>query len=127
MHLAALLFVMSSFGPGKVGHPTVKITDIKKGSGVAAHAGDQVTVDYVGTLKSGKVFDQSKKGNPFSFTLGARQVIPGWDQGLVGMKVGGKRKLYIPSALAYGPKGFPGLIPPNSDLIFVVILNKIQH
>jgi peptidylprolyl isomerase len=94
------------------------------GTGPEAKAGDAVTVNYVGVLyKGGKVFDASwKRNETFPFTLGKGQVIPGWEQGIVGMKVGGRRELIIPSELAYGAKGSPPTIPPNSPLIFVVDL-----
>jgi peptidylprolyl isomerase len=100
--------------------------EIIKGTGEEAKAGDQVTVNYVGVLyKGGKVFDASwKRDETFPFTLGKGQVIPGWDQGVAGMKVGGRRELIIPSALAYGAKGSPPTIPPNAPLVFVVDLLK---
>jgi peptidylprolyl isomerase len=94
------------------------------GTGAEAKAGEQVTVNYVGVLyKGGKVFDASwKRNETFPFLLGKGQVIPGWDQGIVGMKVGGRRELIIPAELAYGAKGSPPSIPPNSALVFVVDL-----
>ena len=94
------------------------------GTGPEAKAGDSVTVNYVGVLyKGGKVFDASwKRNETFPFVLGKSQVIPGWEQGIVGMKVGGRRELIIPAELAYGAKGSPPTIPPNSALIFVVDL-----
>ncbi|HEV3035229.1 MAG TPA: FKBP-type peptidyl-prolyl cis-trans isomerase [Solirubrobacteraceae bacterium] len=97
------------------------------GTGAEAKAGDTVTVNYVGVLyKGGKEFDASwKRNEPFSFSLGKGQVIPGWDQGIPGMKVGGRRELIIPSALAYGVKGSPPAIPPNAPLIFVVDLLSV--
>lgn len=98
------------------------------GTGAAAAAGDTVTVQYVGALTNGTVFDASLNhgAQGFSFTLGAGQVIKGWDQGLVGMKEGGKRKLLIPAALAYGSQAVGGVIPANSDLVFEVELLKVQ-
>jgi peptidylprolyl isomerase len=98
--------------------------DLIVGTGAEAKSGDPVTVNYVGALyKNGKVFDASwKRDEPFSFTLGKGQVIPGWEQGVVGMKVGGRRELIIPPALGYGAKGSPPTIPPNETLIFVVDL-----
>ena len=94
------------------------------GTGPEAKAGESVTVNYVGALyKGGKVFDASwKRHEPFSFVLGKGQVIPGWDQGVAGMKVGGRRVLIIPAPLAYGTKGSPPTIPPNAALVFVVDL-----
>jgi peptidylprolyl isomerase len=103
------------------------IGDIVQGKGPAAKAGDQLTMKYVGVLYStGKQFDASwDRGQDFPFTLGAGMVIQGWDQGLVGMKVGGRRQLIIPPALGYGAQGAGGDIPPNATLIFVVDLVKI--
>lgn len=94
------------------------------GTGAEAKAGDTVEVNYVGVLyKGGKEFDASwKRKEPFSFTLGKGQVIKGWDQGIVGMKVGGRRELIIPSELAYGKAGSPPTIPANAPLVFVVDL-----
>ena len=105
--------------------PTKLVTkDLITGTGAEAKAGATVSVNYVGVLyKGGKEFDASwKRKEPFSFALGKGQVIPGWDQGVAGMKVGGRRELIIPSALAYGPKGSPPTIPPNAPLVFVVDL-----
>lgn len=107
----------------------LEIKDLKKGSGPAAKAGDKVSVQYVGVLYStGETFDSSwsRGAEPFSFTLGAQEVIPGWDKGVVGMKVGGRRELIIPPALAYGEEGVYPSIPPKSTLVFVVDLQKIQ-
>ncbi len=100
--------------------------DLVVGKGPAAKAGDTVTVQYVGVLyKDGKQFDASwDRGEPFSFPLGAGQVIPGWDTGVVGMKAGGRRELIIPPKDGYGPQG-SGPIPPNATLIFVVDLVSI--
>jgi peptidylprolyl isomerase len=100
------------------------IHEIIPGTGAEAKAGDPVTVNYVGVLyKGGTEFDASwKRQEPFAFTLGKGQVIPGWDQGVAGMKVGGRRELIIPAPLAYGAKGSPPAIPPNATLIFVVDL-----
>ena len=101
------------------------VQDETVGTGAAAKAGDTLTVDYVGTLADGSKFDSSiDRGTPFSFQLGAGSVIQGWDQGLVGMKVGGKRKLVIPPSLGYGANAI-GPIPANSTLTFEVTLHKI--
>lgn len=105
--------------------PTKLVTkELVTGTGPEAKAGEQVTVNYVGVLyKGGKIFDASwKRNETFPFLLGKGQVIPGWDQGIVGMKVGGRRELIIPAELAYGAKGSPPTIPPNSALVFVVDL-----
>lgn len=103
------------------------IEDQVAGTGEEATPGHKVTVNYTGTLTNGAKFDSSYDRNqPFSFNLGAGEVIPGWDQGVAGMKVGGKRKLTIPPSLAYGASGVPGAIPPNSTLIFIVELLKVD-
>ena len=106
------------------------IKDEVVGTGAAAAAGDTVTVNYVGALTNGAVFDASanhpETANGFTFSLGAGQVIKGWDQGIVGMKVGGKRVLVIPASLAYGDQAVGGVIPANSDLIFQVELLNVQ-
>jgi hypothetical protein len=102
------------------------IVDVTVGKGVAAKAGDKVKVHYTGTLTNGTEFDSSRKRNqPFEFVLGQGRVIKGWDQGVAGMKVGGKRKLTIPPSLGYGAKGAGGSIPPNSTLLFDVELVEI--
>lgn len=105
--------------------PTTLVTkEIIKGTGAEAKAGESVTVNYVGVLyHGGKEFDASwKRSEPFTFTLGKGQVIKGWDQGVAGMKVGGRRELIIPAELAYGKNGSPPTIPPNAPLVFVVDL-----
>jgi FKBP-type peptidyl-prolyl cis-trans isomerase FkpA len=103
------------------------IEDIREGTGTQTKAGDSVAVHYVGTLTNGKKFDSSRdRGSPFAFKLGAGQVIRGWDQGVAGMKVGGVRKLTIPPDLAYGARGFPPVIPPDSTLVFEVELVEIR-
>lgn len=106
--------------------PKVKIEDTQPGTGAAAKDGDQITVNYTGKLQDGTVFDTSVGKTPFEFTLGGGQVIPGWDQGLLGMKVGGKRTLTIPPSLAYGEQGAGSTIPPNATLIFDVELISIK-
>src|SRR6266705_2826344 len=102
--------------------PDLLIEDHVVGTGDEAVAGKSVTVHYTGSFEDGKTFDSSVGRGPFSFKLGAGQVIKGWDQGVAGMKVGGKRKLTIPAQLGYGARGFPGAIPPNAELIFEVEL-----
>ena len=104
----------------------LKIIDQNEGTGRVAESGDIVRVHYVGTLENGKQFDSSLgRGVPLEFQLGVGQVISGWDQGVVGMKEGGKRKLIIPPALAYGDRSV-GSIPPNSTLIFQVELLEVK-
>ncbi|KAL7434375.1 hypothetical protein ACHAXH_004126 [Discostella pseudostelligera] len=102
---------------------SIKIEDLKEGSGPAAEVGDSVVMKYEGKLDDGSVFDSS---NRFEFTLGAGEVIKGWDQGIVGMKAGGKRSLFIPSKLGYGKRGALPEIPPNADLHFTVKLKEIK-
>lgn len=112
------------------GSGKLEITDEVVGTGAEAVAGKTVTVNYVGTLKDGKVFDTNTDASfghqkPFDFVLGNGEVIKGWDQGVAGMKVGGKRKLVIPPDLAYGPQAMGG-IPANSDLVFDVELLGVK-
>jgi FKBP-type peptidyl-prolyl cis-trans isomerase FkpA len=103
-----------------------QIEDSVEGTGQAAKAGDHVSVHYTGTLQNGTKFDSSvDRGQPFSFPLGAGRVIKGWDVGVAGMKVGGKRKLTIPPQEGYGSQGAGGVIPPNATLVFEVELLKI--
>jgi peptidylprolyl isomerase len=106
----------------------LEVKDLEEGSGAATKAGDAVTVNYVGVnYKTGKEFDASwDRGEPFTFTLGAGEVIPGWDQGVAGMKVGGRRELIIPPSLGYGSAGAPPAIPPNETLVFVVDLEAVE-
>ncbi|MCB1192384.1 MAG: FKBP-type peptidyl-prolyl cis-trans isomerase [Leptospiraceae bacterium] len=105
----------------------LKIEDLKVGTGKEAQAGTKVTVHYTGWLTNNTKFDSSvDRGTPFSFQLGVGQVIKGWDEGVKGMKEGGKRKLTIPSAMAYGERGAGSVIPPNSTLIFDVELLKVE-
>jgi peptidylprolyl isomerase len=103
------------------------VNDLNNGDGAEAKSGDQVSVQYVGVLYSdGKQFDSSwDRGQPFSFQLGGGQVIPGWDQGVAGMKVGGRRELIIPPALGYGAQGQPPTIPANATLVFVIDLVSV--
>jgi FKBP-type peptidyl-prolyl cis-trans isomerase len=102
------------------------VNDVIVGSGRTVAHGDTVSVHYIGTLRNGQEFDNSnKRGEPFTFTVGAGQVIQGWDQGLVGMQVGGQRILVIPSELGYGSRAV-GPIPPNSTLVFSIELVAIE-
>ena len=115
-----------------MGHQTttasgLKYEDIEGGTGAVAMSGQKAKVHYTGWLTNGQKFDSSKDRNdPFEFTLGAGQVIKGWDEGVAGMKVGGKRKLTIPPDLGYGARGAGGVIPPNAELIFEVELLGVR-
>jgi peptidylprolyl isomerase len=136
---AAALSLLAAASPAGAAAPhTVTLaggleyTDTKLGTGPAAKPGDKLVMQYTGWLdehgKKGKKFDSSRDhGAPFSFTLGAHQVIPGWDEGIAGMRAGGERTLIIPPALAYGRSGAGGgVIPPNATLIFDVELLRIE-
>ena len=104
----------------------LKVEDIKEGKGEEVHSGDNISIHYHGTLENGKVFDSSvERGSPFQCRIGVGMVIDGWDMGVIGMKVGGKRKLTIPPALAYGDRAI-GDIPAGSTLIFDVELISID-
>jgi FKBP-type peptidyl-prolyl cis-trans isomerase len=120
-------------GPTPVtGKPTttssgLEYWDIKKGTGKVAEKGKKVSVHYTGWLTDGKEFDSSRDaGEPIQFDLGTGQVIKGWDEGIAGMKVGGKRQLRIPPALGYGSRGFGSSIPPNATLVFDVELMDVK-
>jgi len=115
-------------GPGTKTASGLQYWDIKVGTGATAAAGQKVKVHYTGWLTNGKKFDSSVgSGKPFEFTLGQGDVIKGWDEGVAGMKVGGKRQLHIPPDLSYGANGTPdGTIPPNAPLIFDVQLMGVE-
>jgi peptidylprolyl isomerase len=114
--------------PDQAPPATLQVEDLTPGSGAAAKAGDVLVVQYLGvSWSTGKKFDASwDRGTPYTFPLGQGQVIAGWDQGLVGMRVGGRRQLVIPPSLAYGADGRPPAIAPNETLVFVVDLVSIQ-
>lgn len=121
--LMAAATALAGCGSETPTEPSVfRAEDIVVGSGAPAAAGDTLTVHYIGTLENGQVFDNSyTRGEPFLFVLGAGRVIRGWDLGVVGMRVGGKRRLIIPPELAYGSQG-SGSIPPNATLNFEIEL-----
>ncbi len=105
----------------------LKYIDVEVGEGPAAVSGKEVTVHYTGTFPNGKKFDSSVDRNePFAFKLGAGHVIKGWDEGVAGMRIGGKRKLFIPPSLGYGKRGAGGVIPPDADLCFEVELLGVE-
>jgi peptidylprolyl isomerase len=133
--LAALL-AMPAFAAGDPAKSAKTVTtasgltyiDQVVGKGASPVKGKQVTVHYTGTLENGKKFDSSvDRKKPFAFVIGVGQVIPGWDEGVMSMKVGGKRKLIVPAKLGYGAAGAGGVIPPNATLIFDVELLGVQH
>ena len=102
------------------------IEDTQVGTGTAAASGNTITVNYVGMFTDGKVFDSSQGREPLTVEIGTGRVIAGWDQGIIGMKVGGRRRLIIPSSLAYGEKGAGGVIPPNATLVFDIGLLEVK-
>jgi FKBP-type peptidyl-prolyl cis-trans isomerase FkpA len=134
--LALAFFAAVTSGPGNAAQTVdlpsgLKYTDTTVGSGAEAAAGKKVSVHYTGWLwkddAKGAKFDSSlDRGQPFGFTLGAHQVIAGWDEGVAGMKVGGKRTLIVPPQLGYGARGAGGVIPPNATLMFDVELLGVQ-
>ena len=129
--LAAMALAISPLGAAP-DHTVVlagglKYVDLRTGTGAAAKPGDRVRVHYVGKLMDGTQFDSSRdRGQPFDFPLGGGQVIPGWDRGVVGMRVGGLRKLIVPPDLGYGAQGAGDKIPPNATLVFTIELLAIN-
>lgn len=131
--IVSFIFVLEGCNSGKktegkvVNKPSgLQYVDVVIGTGPEVQVGAQVSVHYTGWLEDKTKFDSSKdRGEPFSFVVGQGQVIKGWDEGLVGMKVGGTRKLVIPAQLGYGSNGAGGVIPPNATLIFEIELLKI--
>ena len=118
-------FALDDFGTGFCSFSYLR--DLEVGGGATAQVGNEVVVHYTGWLPNGDEFDSSRgPGGPFSFTLGAGSVIDGWDEGVQGMQVGGRRTLVIPPALGYGPRGAGGVIPPNATLVFEVELLEVR-
>jgi FKBP-type peptidyl-prolyl cis-trans isomerase len=105
----------------------LRFEDVRCGTGAEATDGSTLSVHYVGRLQNGERFDSSSEGEPFQFALGAGQVIQGWDEGLLGMKVGGTRRLTVPPELAFGEEGAPPLIPPNATLVFDIELVDVEE
>ena len=124
-----LLIAVPAYAAGKAVTTAsgLKYIDVVVGKGVSPVAGKQVTVHYTGTLDNGRKFDSSvDRKEPFTFVIGVGQVIPGWDEGVMSMKAGGKRKLIIPAKLGYGSRGAGGVIPPNATLHFDVELLNVE-
>ncbi len=116
----------STLGKPQVTPSGLSITDLVEGTGPSAHSGMTAKVHYTGWLKNGTEFDSSKSRGPFQFRMGGGQVIPGWDEGLIGMMVGGKRRLVIPPHLGYGDRGSPPIIPPDAELTFEIELLGVE-
>ncbi len=112
--------------PTSVAITKLTIVDAQIGTGSPAASGNTIMVNYTGMLADGKVFDSSVGKQPLTIVIGAGKVIAGWDQGILGMRVGGKRRLIIPPDLAYGEKGFEGVIPPNAILVFDIELLDVK-
>lgn len=124
--LSSLLLILMMTGSAAA-QGELQIRDLEKGTGEEANVGETVVVHYTGWLMDGTKFDSSRdRGKPFSFTLGERRVIPGWEKGVEGMQVGGKRELIIPPDLAYGAQGAGGVIPPNATLKFEIELLDVK-
>ncbi len=130
--LSLALVPLAVVGAEEVGREVLtesglRYVDLVVGTGRQAEVGDTATVHYTGWLENGKQFDSSRdRGEPFSFRVGAGHVIKGWDEGVQGMKIGGKRKLIIPPDLGYGTRGAGGVIPPNATLTFEVELLELR-